>query len=58
MTSVLLQMTRKKQFMGSALVGVPNSISRIRMQQPAQVVRSCYYKTDVKLEDQTKEIFY
>jgi len=51
-------MTRKKQFMGSALVGVPNSISRIRMQQPAQVVRSCYYKTDVKLEDQTKEIFY
>ena len=53
-----LQMTRKKQFMSCALVGVRNYISGIHMQQPAQVVHSCYCKTDVKLEDQTKEIFY
>jgi hypothetical protein len=44
--------------MSCALVGIPVSISRIHMQQPAQVVHSCYCKTDVKLEDQTKEIFY
>jgi len=56
--SLCLQMTRKKHFMSFALVGVPDSISRIHIQQPPQVVHNCCCKTDVKLEDETKEIFY